>query len=46
MMTIQRMIDEERIPPKGPDGKRIPLGIAVQPNYTPRPQPVGLTVGT
>ncbi|HZW09807.1 MAG TPA: NADH-quinone oxidoreductase subunit NuoB [Phycisphaerales bacterium] len=45
VMTIQRIIDEERIPPKGPDGKRIPLGIAVQPNYTPRPQPVGLTVG-
>ncbi|MBK7404261.1 MAG: NADH-quinone oxidoreductase subunit B [Phycisphaerales bacterium] len=46
VMTIQRIIDEERIPPKGPDGKRMPLGVAVQPNYTPRPQPVGLTVGS
>jgi NADH-quinone oxidoreductase subunit B len=45
VMTIQRIIDEDRIPPKGPDGKRMPLGVAVQPNYTPRPQPVGLTVG-
>ena len=46
VMTIQRIIDEDRIPPKGPNGKRRPLGVAVQPNYTPRPQPVGLTVGS
>ena len=46
VMAIQRIIDQDRIPPKGPDGKRMPLGIAVQPNYTPRPQPVGLTVGS
>ncbi len=46
VMTIQRMIDEDRIPPKGPDGKRSPLGIAVGANYRPRPQPVGLTVGS
>ena len=46
VMTIQRIIDEDRIPPKGPDGKRMPLGITVQPNYEPRPQPVGLTVGS
>jgi NADH-quinone oxidoreductase subunit B len=26
VMAIQRIIDEDRIPPKGPDGKRIPLG--------------------
>ena len=46
VMTIQRIIDEDRIPPKGPNGKRMPLGITVQPNYEPRPQPVGLTVGS
>ena len=45
IMTIQRMIDEDRIPPKGSDGKRMPLGVSVQGNYEPRPQPVGLTVG-
>lgn len=45
VMAIQRIIDEDRIPPSGPGGKRLPLGITVQPNYTPRPQPVGLTVG-
>ena len=46
VMAIQRIIDQDRIPPKGPDGKRMPLGIAIQPNYTPKPQPVGLTVGS
>ena len=45
VMAIQRIIDEDGIPPKGPDGKRVPLGVAVSPNYQPRPQPVGLTVG-
>lgn len=44
VMAIQRIIDEDNIP-KGPDGKRLPLQIAVEPNYTPRPQPVPLTVG-
>ncbi|KAA0212698.1 MAG: NADH-quinone oxidoreductase subunit B [Leptolyngbya sp. PLA3] len=44
VMTIQRIIDEDNIPPKGPDGRRIPLGIALQPNYSTRPQPVGLSV--
>ena len=46
VMAIQRIIDQDRIPPKGPDGKRMPLGIAIQPNYTPKPQPVGLTGGS
>lgn len=46
VMAIQRIIDEDRIPPQGPGGKRMPLAISVQPNYTPRPQPVGLTVGS
>lgn len=44
IMAIQRHIDEERIPPMD-GGKRMPLNIAVQPTHTPRPQPVGLTVG-
>ena len=45
VMAIQRIIDEDRIPPKGPDGKRIPLGVAVQPTHTVTPQPVGVTTG-
>ena len=44
IMAIQRIIDEDNIPPKGPDGRRIPLGIALQPGHTTRPQPVGVTV--
>ena len=43
-MAIQRHIDEEGMPPKGPDGKRVPLGIALQPTHAPSPQPVPLTV--
>jgi len=45
IMAIQRIIDEDRIPPKGPDGRRLPLGIAVQPTHQPTPQPVGVRVG-
>ncbi len=45
VMAIQRIIDEDRIPPKGPDGKRIPLGVAVQPTHAVTPQPVGVTTG-
>lgn len=45
IMAIQRQIDTEGMPPKGPDGKRVPLGIALQPTHAPRPQPVPLTVG-
>ena len=44
IMAIQRIIDNEGIPPKGPDGKRVPLGIALQPSLA-RVKPVGLTVG-
>jgi NADH-quinone oxidoreductase subunit B len=46
VMAIQRIIDEDGIPPKGPNGKRIPLGVAVQPTFRPSAQPVGLTVGS
>ncbi|MFN0131124.1 MAG: NADH-quinone oxidoreductase subunit B [Phycisphaerales bacterium] len=45
VMAIQRIIDNDGIPPKGPDGKRVPLGIALQPTHLVRPQPVGIRVG-
>ncbi|MFT5424008.1 MAG: NADH-quinone oxidoreductase subunit B [Phycisphaerales bacterium] len=44
VMAIQRIIDEDGMPPRGPDGRRIPLGIAVQPNHATKPQPVGVSV--
>jgi NADH-quinone oxidoreductase subunit B len=45
IMAIQRIIDEEGLPPKG--ALRRPLQVAVEPSYKPSPQPVGvpLTVG-
>ena len=42
VMAIQRIIDNDGMPPTGPDGKRVPLGIAVQPRPAPAPQPVVL----
>ncbi|MBI1336482.1 MAG: NADH-quinone oxidoreductase subunit B [Phycisphaera sp.] len=45
IMAIQRLVDQDKLPPRGPDGKRIPLNIAIQPTHTVRPQPVPLTVG-
>ncbi len=42
VMAIQRIIDDEGMPPRGPDGKRIPLGITVAPNHEVRPQPIGV----
>jgi len=42
-MAIQRHIDQEGMPPVG--GKRVPLGIAVQPSHSVRPQPVGVSLG-
>jgi NADH-quinone oxidoreductase subunit B len=44
-MAIQRIVDQDGIPPKGPDGKRAPLNLALQPTHMPRPQPVRLGVG-
>jgi len=44
IMAIQRIIDNDNIP-RDPDGKRLPLEIALQPNYAPKPQPIGVTVG-
>ncbi len=44
IMAIQRIVDEDNIP-RDPDGKRLPLQIAVAPTHTVREQPVPLTVG-
>lgn len=44
IMAIQRLIDDENIP-KGPDGKRIPLSLAVKPNYQPASQPLPVSIG-
>ncbi len=44
IMAIQRIIDEENIPYDG-DGKRLPLDIAMQPTYQPRPQPSEISIG-
>ncbi|HZW05622.1 MAG TPA: NADH-quinone oxidoreductase subunit B, partial [Phycisphaerales bacterium] len=43
IMAIQRIIDNEGIPPRFQGGKRVGLGIALQPaTHEVRPQPVGL----
>ena len=43
IMAIQRIIDSEGIPPRFQGGKRVGLGIALQPStHEVRPQPVGL----
>jgi len=44
IMAIQRIIDDENIP-RGPDGKRLPLEIAIEPNYEPLAQPRPVTIG-
>ncbi|MBC7835998.1 MAG: NADH-quinone oxidoreductase subunit B [Phycisphaerales bacterium] len=44
VMAIQRHIDNEGMPPIS-GGKRVPLGLAIEPSHVVRPQPVGLTVG-
>ncbi|HED53399.1 MAG TPA: NADH-quinone oxidoreductase subunit B [Phycisphaerales bacterium] len=44
VMAIQRIIDEDRIPPTGPNGLREGLGIAIDPTHAPAPQPVGVGV--
>jgi NADH-quinone oxidoreductase subunit B len=41
IMAIQRIIDQEGLPPGG----RRPLKLAVEPTYRPAAQPVRLTVG-
>lgn len=44
IMAIQRIIDNDNIP-YDDQGKRLPLNIAIQPNYEPRSQPVPVSVG-
>ena len=44
VMAIQRIIDQDNIPYDG-DGKRVPLQLAIPPNYEPAPQPVEVSVG-
>lgn len=44
IMAIQRIIDDDNIP-KDHDGKRLPLNIAVQPNYEPGAQPIDVSIG-
>ena len=44
VMAIQRIIDQDNIPTDG-NGKRLPLEIAVQPNYEPAAQPVDVSIG-
>lgn len=44
IMAIQRMIDQDNIP-KDPGGKRLPLNIALQPNYEPGLQPMDVSIG-
>jgi NADH-quinone oxidoreductase subunit B len=43
IMAIQRIIDEDNVP-RDPTGKRLPLNIALTPNYEVRPQPVPLGI--
>ncbi len=45
VMAIQRMVDQDRMPPKGPNGERVPLEIALPPTHHVKPQPVPLSVG-
>ncbi|MDA0294586.1 MAG: NADH-quinone oxidoreductase subunit B [Planctomycetota bacterium] len=44
IMAIQKIIDNDNLP-RDPDGKRLPLKIAVQPNFQPAPQPVDVSIG-
>ena len=44
IMAIQRIIDRDNIP-YDDQGKRIPLQLAIEPNYQPRRQPVDVTIG-
>ena len=43
-MAIQKVIDNDQLP-RDPDGKRLPLELAVGPNYNPAPQPVDVSIG-
>ncbi len=44
IMAIQKVIDNDHLP-RDPNGKRLPLQLAVGPNYQPGPQPIDVTIG-
>ena len=44
IMAIQRIIDNDQLP-RDPSGKRLPLQLAVGPNYQPASQPVDVSIG-
>jgi NADH-quinone oxidoreductase subunit B len=44
LMTMQRIIDADRIPRDG-DGRRRPLRIAIEPNFHPSEQPMDVSIG-
>ena len=44
IMAIQRIVDEENLPYDG-EGRRLPLEIALEPNYQPLPQPAEVSIG-
>lgn len=44
IMAIQRIIDGNDVPTDG-RGKRLPLQIALPPNFEPSPQPVDVSIG-
>jgi len=45
IMAIQRIVDEDGIPPADGNGQRPPLRIAVEPTHEVQPQPTPLTIG-
>jgi NADH-quinone oxidoreductase subunit B len=45
IMAIQNVIANDNIP-RDPKGKRLPLKLAVGPNYEPGPQPIDVTIGS
>ena len=43
IMAIQRIVDNDGIPPRFQGGKRVGLGLSVAPSHQVRPQPIGVT---
>jgi hypothetical protein len=44
IMAIQKVIDNDHLP-RDKDGKRLPLQLAMSPNYEPGAQPIDVTIG-
>jgi NADH-quinone oxidoreductase subunit B len=44
IMAIQKVIDSDNLP-RDKNGKRLPLELAISPNYEPGAQPVDVTIG-